>query len=295
MFSLPRRKSLVLLISISGFIALVLLAEAMADVSFRPAMRFREEDAAPIQFAVAKAIDQFVEVPFWQHLLVWMTVFLIVVIISSILSEDLRKRIIKAFFKTAVIVLSLLFILKNYRFTLPALAGNGLRQLGDQDLNADLPAPPDFQAPQVSPWLAYVVSLGVALLLIALFVFMNRWWKRKQELLALERPLDEIGLIARDSLDELYAGKSWDDVIVDCYVRMSRVVAVRRGVLRQESMTPGEFAERLEMTGIPSNAVRRLTSLFESVRYGAGKSSRQEIDEAMNCLKSILNYCGETA
>jgi hypothetical protein len=295
MSSLNRRKLLILCLAMLAFISLMLLAETLSGVSFRPALRFKEEDAAPIQFAVAKAIDQFIEVPFWQHLLVWMTVFLIIVIISSILSPELRKRIIKTFLKTAVIVLSLIFILKNYQFSMPALRGKGLQDLGNQIANADLPAPPEFQPPQVSPMLTYLVSMGVTLLFIALFIFLNRWWKRKQELLALGRPQEEIGVIARDSLDELYAGRSWEDVIVDCYVRMSRAVAARRGLIRQESMTPGEFAVRLEMTGLPADSVRRLTNLFESVRYGTGKSSRQEIDEAMNCLKSILNYYGEAA
>ncbi len=57
-------------------------------------------------------------------------------------------------------------------------------------------------------------------------------------------------------------------------------------------MTPREFAERLQMTGLPAESVLRLTRLFESVRYGAHQSSQKEINEAVACLNSILSACG---
>jgi hypothetical protein len=38
--------------------------------------------------------------------------------------------------------------------------------------------------------------------------------------------------------------------------------------------------------------VKRLTRLFEAVRYGAGPTSQAEVQEAIACLKSILTYCG---
>ncbi len=59
-------------------------------------------------------------------------------------------------------------------------------------------------------------------------------------------------------------------------------------------MTPAEFATRLENSGLPSDAVRRLTRLFEGVRYGLQKTGPTEINEAVACLTTILQYCGET-
>jgi hypothetical protein len=39
--------------------------------------------------------------------------------------------------------------------------------------------------------------------------------------------------------------------------------------------------------------VSRLTRLFETVRYGDRKSAPRDVTEAVNCLKTILHYCGE--
>jgi hypothetical protein len=74
---------------------------------------------------------------------------------------------------------------------------------------------------------------------------------------------------------------------------MSRVVGERQGLRREYAMTPAEFAVRLENAGLPREPVRRLTRLFESARYGARTSTQDDIDEAVDCLTSILKYCGE--
>jgi hypothetical protein len=94
-------------------------------------------------------------------------------------------------------------------------------------------------------------------------------------------------------LRDLSSGADWADAITNCYVRMSEAVSSKRGLYRQAAMTPAEFARRLERAGLPSDPVRRLTRLFESVRYGAHKPARTEIDEAVVCLNAILHHCGE--
>ena len=76
---------------------------------------------------------------------------------------------------------------------------------------------------------------------------------------------------------------------------MSDAVSRNRGLFRAKAMTPAEFARRLERAGLPGDAVRRLTRLFEAVRYGGRKSSQKEINEAVSCLTAILHYCGEAA
>ena len=84
------------------------------------------------------------------------------------------------------------------------------------------------------------------------------------------------------------------DVIMDCYYRMSDIVFEKKNMDRSASMTPSEFASQLENAGLPSDAVRRLTRLFESVRYGGRKSDSVSVNEAVACLTTILHYCGET-
>ncbi|HSG44363.1 MAG TPA: DUF4129 domain-containing protein, partial [Anaerolineales bacterium] len=105
--------------------------------------------------------------------------------------------------------------------------------------------------------------------------------------------LREIAKVARTSLRDLSDGRESTDVILNCYFRMSDVVADKKNIRRENAMTPGEFSRRLEQSGLPGDAVRRLTRLFETVRYGNRKAGPQETNEAVACLTTILQYCGE--
>ena len=73
---------------------------------------------------------------------------------------------------------------------------------------------------------------------------------------------------------------------------MSIVVGEKRELRRSKDLTAGEFAIRLEGAGLPGEAVRRLTGLFEAARYGTRGASREEIAEALACLTTILTACG---
>jgi hypothetical protein len=56
-------------------------------------------------------------------------------------------------------------------------------------------------------------------------------------------------------------------------------------------MTPREFEMRLEEAGIPTTQVRRLTRLFEEVRYGDKRLGEQEERQAIVSLTSIVRFC----
>jgi hypothetical protein len=76
-----------------------------------------------------------------------------------------------------------------------------------------------------------------------------------------------------------------------CYYEMSRVLRQQRGIRRHQAMTPREFATFLEEAGLPTEAVRRLTELFEQVRYGAKSPGRDEGAQALACLETIVEFC----
>jgi hypothetical protein len=160
--------------------------------------------------------------------------------------------------------------------------------------NAALPPMPEFQPPQVSPVISYAVSFAIALAFLAVAWLLYRGWKRYYESNS-KKPLNEIAHIARSSLRDLSSGRDSSDVIINCYLRMGDVVADKRRLQREIAMTPQEFATRLERAGLPGDAVRRLTGLFEIVRYGDRKSAPKDVTEAVNCLNAILRSCGETA
>ena len=108
-----------------------------------------------------------------------------------------------------------------------------------------------------------------------------------------EPSFKKIAGIARSSLRDISSGRDSTDVIINCYFRMSDVVADKRNLNRSAAMTPHEFAGRLEQAGLPGDAVRRLTRLFEKVRYGGHRTDSSAVNEAVACLTTILHYCGE--
>jgi len=283
----------VLIFSLLALLALLLLAGELKNVSFEPGQTVSRTESRTIQFAVERTIAQITDVPFWKQIVFWLTVFLIVLLVSSLLSPEFRKRLILSFIRFAALVIVFLYIIKYN----PGLF-QGLFNFAQADANSGAGAsannpPPVFQPPQISSFLLYLISFGIFLLLIIGFIVFSRWWSRRQAWLKSHRSLEEIADAARASLDDLASGRDWDDVIIKCYARMSHVVDARRGIHRANAMTPAEFAVWLVRAGLPREPVQRLTHLFETVRYGGRRSGSEEIDEATNCLKSILKYCGE--
>ena len=159
----------------------------------------------------------------------------------------------------------------------------------------EIPPLPVFAPPDLPGWMNYLISLGVVLALLALTWSLQRWWKRFNTPIASPDDLKKLASVARASLIELSQGGNWADAVTNCYVRMSEVVGHKRGLHRRAAMTPAEFARRLESAGLPGDPVRRLTRLFEAVRYGARKPAQNEINEAVSCLNDILRHCGEEA
>lgn len=290
-----RRKPWTVTFSIIALMALAILAVGLKDLAFRPSLQFQQKEDEQAQLpAVGEIIGQIMAIPFQKHLVMWGTLLLIVILVGILLSPKLRKQLLLAFLRVALVALLLTYLLQNDK--LPFLENlQFASQVGENPNDSGLPAPPIFQPPQISPLLSYILSLGVALLFVGLVMIVNRWWAKQRRPPADEFSLDDIALIARSSLDDISRGRDWEDVIVNCYARMSQVAAAKRGLHRHESMTPSEFASRLKNAGLPADSIQRLTHLFESVRYGEHRSTQKENDEAISCLTAILHSCGETA
>jgi len=285
------QKGFILFLSVLSLITLVLLASGLHDVSFRAGRTYSRAEAQTVHFSVDRALEAITDVPVWKQIIFWVLLFLLVLLVASVLSPELRRRLIRTFIGFAVSIWAIIYLVQHNLLSLPDLSMGA----GDQAGNAAEGAPtlPAFIPPTLPGWVDFLISLGLVLALLALAWRLSRWWKRLNYLRSLSKPLDDLALIARSSLDDLASGHDWDDVIVTCYARMSEAVSRKRGLRRKEAMTPAEFARRLERAGLPGDPVRRLTRLFESVRYGAKKSSEREINEAVSCLTAILQYCGE--
>ena len=273
--------------------ALTVLAVSLDQVSFNEGQRFAQKETESLPPMSAQDLAQVLaDIPLWKQLAVWGLISMMVILIGLLLSPELRKRFLILFVRTIFIVLGTIFLLRNYGdqlFGLQAFAGN----LGGPGDAASAQPMPVFQPPHISPVLSYMVSFAFALLWIAVMWGLYRGWQ-KYNSLNTKKSLDEIAHIARSSISDLNSGRDSSDVIIRCYLRMSDVVADKRKLHREIAVTPQEFAIRLERAGLPGDAVRRLTRLFEAVRYGDRKSAPKDVSEAVSCLNTILHYCGES-
>jgi hypothetical protein len=130
------------------------------------------------------------------------------------------------------------------------------------------------------------------LALLGAFLLYQAWRRHRSRRLT---TIDDIAGIARASLADLAAGRHWNDVVIEVYARMIEAVWRDRGLLRESSATPREFAARLSRTGLPASSLEELTRLFETVRYGGNVSDAGAGQRAAACLESILRACKATA
>jgi len=288
------QKRFILLLSFMALVLLVLLASALRDVDFQAGRALGRAESQTVQYSVERTIREIADVPLWKQALFWVLLFLLVLLVSSILSPELRKRLIRMFLVFTFSFWAIFYLLENKLLVLPDLT-IGAGEIPEGTAADEILPIPAFIPPDLPNWANFLISLGVIVAVLALTWGLSRWWMRINSLRISPDSLDDLAAIAQSSLDDLAAGGDWDDVIVACYARMSEVISRKRGLNRKAATTPAEFARRLEQAGLPGTPVQQLTRLFESVRYGAKASSQNEIDEAVSCLTAILHSCGEVA
>lgn len=287
-----QKKVWIVLLAVLALGSLTVLAVSLDDVSFREAQRYRHD---PVEVKPPPPTDganpTWESVPLWKYVVLLGLFVLLIILVGLLLSPERRKRFFRMVLRVAITVAAIYYLFINYGdkiFAFQNAAGGG-----EDPALADAPPMPVFQPPHVPAALSYLVSFLCALAWVAIMWGLYLGWKKYTALNA-KRPLGEIARIARSSLDDLSSGRDSSDVIVNCYLRMSDVVADKRKLHREIAMTPQEFALRLERAGLPGEAVRRLTGLFEMVRYGDRKSAPRDVTEAVSCLNAILRSCGET-
>jgi hypothetical protein len=231
--------------------------------------------------------------PLWKLLLFWLAFVVNVVLFFWLLPPDVRKRVLRQVLSLLLGTLAIIIALRYRLIQLPFLDGPPADQSNPAPLGGDAGAPiPTFSPPQMAPWWIFLISF-----LILAAVLLLLWWAYRSWLGAgshRSSDLDAIRRIAESSLGEITSGHNWNDVIIQSYSRMNDAVHAGRGLQRALAATPREFADRLQSAGLPAHAVERLTRLFESARYGARASTQADINEAIACLNSILQACGQS-
>jgi hypothetical protein len=294
MRSLFQNKRWVLFISVLALGALTVLAIGLREVSFQEAQPFGRKEAERAGAFPQSPIESMPVISLQSQMIFWVAVLLLAVLIGVLLSPELRKRLFRILIRVAFTYWALYFVFTRYGDVIAAF-GRGLNAArNDQQANGleDFP-PPVFEPPQETAWVSYLVSVAFILLIAFLAWRLLRFW-REYAGQGASKSISELARVARSSLRDLSSGRDSTDVIMNCYFRMSDVVADKRKLQRGIAMTPAEFATRLEKAGLPGEAVKKLTRLFENVRYGGHRSGPIEVKEAVACLTTILHYCGET-
>ena len=277
----------ILLLALGGLIALALLSVALRDLTFQPPM--------PFSFDFSGFFSQVrpgpgMEIPFWRYFLFAGLLFLILAVIMFFIDPDLSKNILLRLLRIGLTVLLVWYLLtyfynhgslqQLFRLIPPAgAAGSGKTNPADALV---------YTPPHIDPWLVFAISFafGLALVLVGWLIYTRRLQTGTRQ------AMGEMADIAQSALNDLGDGRNWDDAIVRAYIRMNEVVIAERGLIRQPGNTPREFARRMERIGLPGEAVRTLTNLFENVRYGGKTSSQADRDLAAAALSAIVHYCG---
>jgi hypothetical protein len=293
MRSIFTNKYWIMLVSVLALGALMGLAVGLENIPFRDGQAFGRSEARTPRPNPIDLINAVMSIPLKTQLGIWILFVLLFVFIGMLMSPEMRKRLIKIAIRVAITYWALWILFTRYRDVL-AQIGLNLAPLGETpNVPSNGEPTPVFTPPQSASWMAYLISFAIVALMILVVWKLNSIWREMNAPVFIS-PIHKLAGIARASLRDLSAGRDSTDVIMNCYYRMSDVILDKKHIDRSASMTPSEFAVRLEQAGLPSEAVRRLTRLFESVRYGGHKSDPAAANEAVAYLTTIVHYCGET-
>jgi len=281
---LLRNRPVLLAVTAIGLLALFLLAAGLNSLELRPAEHFISPDENNDYLYL---LDELGQITLIQQMLIAAMLIITFAIILVFLDPESRKRVLRAVLRFTLLMAAFFYILQRRQgvdVSLPASeAAPALdpvhEAVGTEVVFTETPTP---------PWFSYTISLVVIIGLAVL-----GWWlwnRSRRPRVSLE--LDEVGSIARDAISDLAAGRDWHDTIITCYVRMAEVVRRERGLDRDLAMTASEFAGRMVRAGLPAEPVRRLTRLFEQVRYGNQPGTPEDVRVAMDSLRAIALACG---
>jgi len=294
MRSLFEKKPLVLLFAILALGALTVLSISLRGVSFNEPQPFGLQEAEKVSQPPQPVFDLSNPEAIKSQIALFISLGVLFALIGILVSPEARKRMLRLIVQAVVFIWVFSYLLKRYPEVFASLNSLFSGDLSAEPTNtgiSEIIPPSVFTPPQETPLLSYLISVLIVLAVLFIAWKLYRVWRELNQSGA--GSLKEIAKVARASLRDISDGRESTDVILNCYFRMSDAVADRKRLRRDLAMTPAEFAHRLEQSGLPSDAVHRLTRLFESVRYGNHKAGPKETNEAVACLTAILNYCGE--
>jgi hypothetical protein len=279
-----RRKRLLVFVLSIVIVAMLLLSTGLSGLAFLPGQPF------PLGYSPTGAWGMFglhqvklFEVVF-RVLIFIAALILPFSIIYFLVSREARKRVLLDFLRLLPILV-IVYLLAQRMQPSAFSAEQGLPQGSPDALEGTPVANVDAVLPG---WFLSVVSVGLALLVATVLVGLGWFvWRRRRA----DSPLEQLAQQAEEAIEAIQAGADLRNTVMRCYYEMSRVLHQQRGIKRHQAMTPREFVAFLEEAGLPTEAVWRLTELFEQVRYGAKAPGQGEEAQALACLETIVEFC----
>lgn len=209
------------------------------------------------------------------------------VVAMTVFSRDFRRWLMRNLPVYLLIMLTIYLLMANLRppvFEPRSAPAQTSGSSGQELETSDVIVPPELVT-NPPAWLVTLISLALAVCLTAIAWWMLRRFPQRSS-------LDDLGgaiaAEAQAALSDLEAGADVRDVVTRCYVEMVRVLRAERGIVRAPDMTAREFEQRLARTGLAETHIRRLTRLFELVRYSPRTPGPREAREAEECLRAII-------
>jgi len=209
-------------------------------------------------------------------------------IITFIINPQSRKRMITRLLGYVLILVTILWLFDEIRPQLSEEGGGDDVEIGvDGSFLQDAPPLPAAVA-EPPQWLVIVVTLTIVGTVLGIAWL---WWQRRRQAIDFG-PAELLAFEAEQAAKTIEAGSDLKDTVLRCYRDMSRVLRDTQNIHRQEAMTPREFEAQLAGIGLSNDHIRRLTRLFESVRYGGNTATEREKREAVDCLNAIAHAYG---
>ncbi|HVU14572.1 MAG TPA: DUF4129 domain-containing protein [Phototrophicaceae bacterium] len=281
------RRSALILLSGAALLILLLAMSLPRQVLFQ-GQPFSLDEAQPNTAAAAPALsnDDLFDTLFRGGMAL-VLVLVPVYIVYSLLTPNGRRRLIGN-----VILIIILLLIAQYIQDHPPPPNQQTTEaaLGAQPPPESNGIPPSVFPTEPPPWLtvAVIAVFAAAVIAVILLIF---WLRNRNQPKA---DLTMIALVeaAQSTIESIQAGGDLKYTVIRCYQEMMRVVREQRGIAREDTMTVREFEDELISRGLPSEAIRTLTRLFEQVRYGSLPTTDADEAVALGALTDIVNAIG---
>jgi hypothetical protein len=280
-----KRNSL-LLLSTAGILILV-LAMSLPNLVMSPGQPFSlaksQSEESPAGGSLSGS-----EIFLWifRSFVALALIFLPLYLVYSLMTTEGRRRLL-----LYLVLIGVLLLVADYLHNRPLNQNTQQQeQAMDTPQEWDAESGPETSLPTTPPsWLTLVVILAASISTGALIFVVIRFFQQRVK--TPELSLEKLAQEAQNAIESLHAGGDFKATVIQCYQEMSRVVKEEKGIARETAMTAREFEERLVSRGLPQEAIRILTRLFEQARYGSLPTDTRDETLAFSCLTDIVNAC----